>query len=95
MIGIALFIIGNLLGETLEKLCFKFNIPQLIVGIILGFVTSIPELVTFFESQKHHSKSKNEIYGVVETTNNLLTSNMMNLFIIQSLGIIVFEIFKG
>ena len=91
--GILLFVIGNLLGDTLENLCLRFNVPQLVIGIILGMVTSIPELITFFESQKHYSKNKDDILGVVEATNNLLTSNMMNLFIIQSVGIIVFAIF--
>ena len=91
--GILLFIIGNLLGDTLENLCLRFNVPQLIIGVILGIVTSIPELITFFESQKHYSKNKDDILGVVEATNNLLTSNMMNLFIIQSAGIIVYAIF--
>lgn len=93
--GILLFIIGNSLGDTLENLCLRFNVPQLVIGIILGIVTSIPELITFFESQKHYSKNKDDILGVVEVTNNLLTSNMMNLFIIQSAGIIVFAIFHG
>lgn len=93
--GILLFVIGNLLGNTLENLCVRFGVPQLIIGVILGLVTSIPELITFFESQKHHSKSKNDILGVVEATNNLLTSNMMNLFLIQSAGIIVYTIFHG
>ena len=91
--GILLFIIGNSLGDTLENLCLRFNVQQLVIGIILGIVTSIPELITFFESQKHYSKNKDDILGVVEATNNLLTSNMMNLFIIQSAGIIVFAIF--
>lgn len=93
--GILLFVVGNLLGNTLENLCIRFGVPQLVIGIILGLVTSIPELITFFESQKHHSKSKNDILGVVEATNNLLTSNMMNLFLIQSIGIIVFAVFHG
>jgi len=93
--GIILFFVGNLLGDTLETLCLRFNIPQFIIGIILGFVTSIPELITFFESQKHHGKNKNDILGVVEATNNLLTSNMMNLFIIQALSIIIFVLFHG
>ena len=93
--GIVLFVIGNLLGDTLENLCLRFNVPQLIIGIILGFVTSIPELITFFESQKHHSKSQNDILGVIEATNNLLTSNMMNLFIIQSISVVIFTIFNG
>jgi len=92
--GIVLFIIGNLLGNTLENLCLRFNVPQFIIGVILGFVTSIPELITFFESQKHHGKSKNDILGVVEATNNLLTSNMMNLFLIQSIGVIIFYLFN-
>ena len=93
--GILLFVVGNLLGNTLENLCIRFGVPELIIGIVLGFVTSIPELITFFESQKHHSNSQNEIRGVVEATNNLLTSNMMNLFIIQSIGIIIFVLFNG
>lgn len=93
--GILLFIVGNLLGETLENLCLRFGIPQIIIGIILGFTTSIPELITFFESQKHHSKTENDVLGVVEATNNLLTSNVMNLFIIQSIGIIIFKLFHG
>ena len=52
-------------------------------------ITSIPELITFFESQKYYKKRKNQMPGVVEATNNLLTSNILNLFIIQSLGIVV------
>lgn len=88
--GVLLFVVGNLLGNTLENLCLRFNVPELIIGIVLGFVTSIPELITFLESQKHHGKNQNDILGGIEATNNLLTSNMMNLFIIQSIGVIIF-----
>lgn len=91
--GILLFVVGNLLGDTLETLCSRFNVPELIVGIVLGFVTSIPELITFFESQKHHKNSQNDMLGVIEATNNLLMSNVMNLFVIQSIGIVIFSIF--
>lgn len=87
--AVLLFFIGELLGNILENLCRKFNVPELMIGIILGVATSIPELITFFEAQKHHSKEQNNIHGVVEATNNLLTSNMMNLFIIQSIGILI------
>ena len=87
--AVLLFFVGELLGNTLENLCRKFNVPELMIGIILVFATSIPELITFFEAQKHHSKEQNNIHGVVEATNNLLTSNMMNLFIIQSIGILI------
>ncbi len=88
--GILLFLIGNALGNTLQILCNKFNISETIIGILLGFSTSIPELITFFESQKHY-KNETNILGVIEATNNLLTSNILNLFIIQSIGIIVFN----
>ena len=63
--GILLFFIGNMLGDNLENLCIRFNIPEFVIGIVLGFVTSIPELITFFESQKHHKKQENEMLGVI------------------------------
>ena len=92
--GVLLFVIGDALGNTLESLCNRFNISQTIIGILLGFITSIPELITFFESQKHYKKQKiNDILGVVEATNNLLTSNMLNLFAIQSIGILIYTFF--
>lgn len=90
--GILLFIIGNLLGDNLEKLCNLFSIPEWIIGILLGAITSIPEFITFFESQRHYNKhSENQLLGVVEATNNLLTSNILNLFVIQSLGILIYS----
>lgn len=92
IVGVFLFIIGNLLSDSLETLCIQFNIPELIMGILLGLVTSIPELITFFESQTN-SKSNNEV-GIVEATNNLFTSNVLNLFIIYSIGIILLKIFQ-
>ena len=90
--GIFLYFIGELLGKSLEYLCGEFNVPQYIVGIILGFITSIPELITFFEAQKYNKKVKDEMVGVVEATNNLLTSNILNLFIIQTIGIVLVHI---
>lgn len=92
--GIALYIVGNLLSNSLEKLCIIFNVSQSIIGVALGFITSIPELITFFEAQKHHGKKENNKLGVVEATNNLLTSNVLNLYVIQSLGIIIYIIFS-
>lgn len=91
--GIALFVVGNLLSGTLENLCVRFNVPEVIVGIALGFITSLPELITFFESQRHHKTNQNERLGVIEATNNLLTSNILNIFVIQSIGIILYSIF--
>ncbi len=91
--SIFLFVVGNALSNTLENLCVRFDVPQVMVGIALGFITSIPELITFFEAQKHHKKESRERLGVIEATNNLLTSNALNLFIIQSIGILLYQIF--
>ena len=91
--GILLFVVGDLLGNTLENLCNIFGISQTIIGILLGFITSIPELITFFESQKHYKKNKDDdILGVDEATNNLFTSNIMNLFVIQTIGILIYSV---
>lgn len=89
--SITLYFIGNELGNTLEQLAKIFKISENILGFLLGFITSIPELVTFFESQKHYNeKEENKILGVIEATNNLLTSNILNLFVIQNIGIVIF-----
>ena len=87
--GILLFVVGELLGDTLENLCNLFAVSEVIVGILLGFVTSLPELITFFEAQRHYKKIDDDMLGVVEATNNLLTSNILNLFAIQTIGIIL------
>lgn len=90
--GILLYVIGELLGDSLQQLCNRFHISQVIIGILLGFITSIPELITFFEAQKHHKQSNDDMLGIVEATNNLLTSNILNLFVIQSIGVILYRI---
>lgn len=91
--AIGLYIVGNLLSNTLTNLCNTFNIPEVLLGIALGFITSLPELITFFESQKHYENEDLSELGVIEATNNLLTSNVLNLFVIQSIGIIIYTIF--
>ena len=93
--GILLFIIGELLGDTLENLCNLFGVSEVIVGILLGFVTSLPELITFFEAQRHYKKADDDMLGVVEATNNLLTSNILNLFAIQTIGILILNLVKA
>ncbi|MBE5821992.1 MAG: hypothetical protein E7311_05355 [Clostridiales bacterium] len=92
LVGITLYIVGNLLSTVLTNLCNIFGVSEMILGILLGFITSIPELITFFEAQKYYVLDRNAELGVIEATNNLLTSNLFNIFVIQSLGIIIFSI---
>lgn len=94
IVSMLLFFIGNMLGQTLEILCEKLKVPEFIMGILLGVITSIPELITFIESQRHH-KDKENHEGIIEATSNLLFSNLMNLFIIQSIGIIIYMLVIG
>ena len=88
--GVILFFVGNRLSDNLESLCYRFNISEIVIGILLGFITSIPELITFFEAQNYHKE--NSTSGLIEATNNLLTSNMLNLYVIQSIGILIISI---
>lgn len=90
-VSVTLYLIGNQLSIVLDRLANIFYIPEFIIGITLGFITSIPELMTFFESQKHYKKTEktDSQEGVIEATNNLLASNTLNLFIIQTIGIII------
>ena len=93
LVGVVLYILGEFLSETLEILCTTLNVPEIITGVLLGVITSIPEFITFIEAQRHHKdKSTNE--GIVEATSNLLFSNLLNLFIIQAIGIVIFLIVK-
>lgn len=84
--GVLLFLVGNIFSGSLEILCNKFNVSQIVIGVFLGFVTSMPEFITFFEAQKEQRTS---IEGVTEATNNLLSSNMVNLFVVQSVGLLI------
>lgn len=91
-----LYWIGELLSNRLTNLCNTFGLPEIVLGILLGFITSIPELITFTEAQRKEKSKNDEMankIGVVEATNNLLTSNILNLFVIQSIGIILYSIF--
>ena len=93
--GVLLVIIGEMVGDTLENLCNLFGVSEVVVGILLGLVTSLPELITFFEAQRYYKKVDDDMLGVVEATNNLLTSNILNLFAIQSVGILISAIVLG
>lgn len=96
LIAVALYVIGELLSKSLTNLSNIFGLPELVLGILLGVITSIPELITFIEAQRKEKNKNSEQankLGVIEATNNLLTSNILNLFVIQSIGIIIYTIF--
>lgn len=96
LIVVSLYVIGELLSASLTNLSNLFGLPEFLLGILLGVITSIPELITFIEAQRKEKQKRNDEankLGVIEATNNLLTSNILNIFAIQSLGIIIYTIF--
>ena len=92
-IGIILYFIGDLLSNTLEVLCHTFNISEILIGFILGMATSIPEFITFIESQKFYSQ-KDNLLGLIEASNNLVVSNTLNLYVIGTISIVIFQILE-
>ena len=92
-IGIILYFIGDLLSNTLEVLCHTFNISEILIGFILGMATSIPEFITFIESQKYYSQ-KDNLLGLIEASNNLVVSNTLNLYVIGTISIVIFQILE-
>ena len=97
LIAISLYVIGELLSASLTNLSNLFGLPEFLLGILLGVITSIPELITFIEAQRKEKQKRNDEankLGVIEATNNLLTSNILNIFAIQSIGILLYTIFS-
>ena len=66
------------------------NPPSWLIGWILGMVTSIPELTSFFEIYRVEKK-RNRLHFTKDTQQALDamgTSNMVNLCIILPIGIL-------
>ena len=63
-----------------------------LAGWILGFVTSIPEMVTFFAvyaTSKREGKLQ-DLNDTQEALDNLTSSNMSNVGIIYPIGLLAF-----
>lgn len=92
---ILLYFLGNALGNILENLGKELGVPEIYLGIILGIITSIPETITFITSFRRHRrcKDKEKDLGAVEVVNNLATSNVSNIAIIQTVAIICYILF--
>ena len=71
LIAVALYVIGELLSKSLTNLSNIFGLPELVLGILLGVITSIPELITFIEAQRKE-KNKNSITILGERIDGLV-----------------------
>jgi Ca2+/Na+ antiporter len=88
----AIVVLGRFLGSAAEGVVQKHGVPQMAVGWIMGVLTSLPELTTFFAIYAT-AKRKGTLHldeDTQEATDNLAASNMSNLGIIYPLGIVIF-----
>ena len=83
---------GSFLGTSAEAIVNKMGIPVIFVGWLLGFITSLPELTTFFNVYSA-AKKKGTIAGTADTQevlDNLTGSNMSNVGIIYPIALLTF-----
>ena len=80
---------GVFLGESTREVVVSMGISPMLTGWILGFVTSLPEAVTFFEaySTKRVRSDADPMAGTQELLDNLAASNMSNSGLIYPLGL--------
>ena len=88
---VALYLLGDLLGNSIFELGVAFAVPTIILGGLTAIATSLPELTTFFASYAAHRKSATD--GNAEVMHNIMASNVVNLLVIQAIGVAIFQIF--
>lgn len=92
IVGVILIIVtGRYIGELTKELVVDFGISMWLVGWILGFVSSIPEMSGFFEIYRKHKKNgtPRRIDDTQEALDTLVASNMSNFGIILPVGIFI------
>lgn len=89
---ISIVIAGIFLGDATAAVIEQLQIHPAVAGWILGFVTSIPEMVSFFAiyaAAKGEGKA-HELNDTQEALDNLTGSNMANVGIVYPLGLLAF-----
>ncbi len=96
LVGIlGIVVLGRLLGIYAGKVVAEMGVSQIGVGWVLGVVTSLPEMTSFFAIYAYAKKTKtlDKDLDTQEALDNLTASNMSNLGLIYPLGILVFLLF--
>jgi cation:H+ antiporter len=89
LLGVGLIIyLGKYLGIAAEASIADLGVSEWGVGWILGFLTSLPELTTFFAVFGSRKLTDHE--AAEESVDNLVASNMSNATLIYPIGIIIF-----
>jgi Ca2+/Na+ antiporter len=88
---VGLYLLGDVLGDSIYDLGTAFAVSAVILGGLTAVATSLPELTTFFASYAAHRRARTD--GNQEVMHNLMASNVLNLFVIQAIGVAMFQIF--
>jgi len=90
ILGIAgIIVAGNYLGGVAESIVRQMKVAEWAVGWILGVITSLPELTSFY-AVFSLAKEQESDESCQQNLDNLAASNMSNLGLIYPIGIIVF-----
>ncbi len=89
---ISIAIAGMFLGDATAQVIEQLNIRPAIAGWILGVVTSIPEMVSFFAvySASRANGNSDGLNDTQEALDNLTGSNMANVGIVYPIGLLAF-----
>jgi Ca2+/Na+ antiporter len=93
-LGVAgITVTGYFLGYYAERVVVRMEVPEVAVGWILGVITSLPELTSFFavfgEARRRGERSDASMQANLDS---LAASNWSNLGLIFPIGITVFLI---
>jgi len=88
---VGIIIVGNFLGDVAKSIVDRpqLNVPEWAVGWILGVITSLPELTSFY-AVFALAKERGGDESCQQNLDNLAASNMSNVGLIYPIGIIVF-----
>lgn len=87
---VGLYVLGDILGDSVRELGTAFAVPAVVLGALTAVATSLPELTTFFASFAAHRRAGTD--GNSEVMHNLMASNVVNLLVVQTAGIAVFQV---
>ena len=89
---IAIAVAGMFLGHATADVVQQLGVHPAIAGWILGVVTSIPEMVTFFAvyAASRREGQLHELDDTQEALDNLTGSNMANVGIVYPIGLLAF-----
>ena len=89
---LTVLVAGRFLGRSAGVLVRELGLPAWLIGWILGMITSVPELTSFFDIYRL-SRSRGKLHltrDTQECMDALVASNMSNLGIILPVGALVF-----